>query len=245
MRRPTFIAQQAARPSGFLGRVIASIMVRETDADNRAAIEALAVQPGEHVLDVGCGSGRSLELLVPLVRHGSVSGIDPSPLMVKRAHRRNDKDGGDKVLVQVASVESLPFEDQTFDAIMSVHTLYFWRDLGLALRELARVLRPGGRLALVFRTSANSAAKHFPDDVYAFRSFTEVAAQLASAGFSVQSQSPDEAQGRPAILTARPMRSGDKAPSIKFKNGIDQSTAATIGFESELTSENIDPSSVK
>jgi ubiquinone/menaquinone biosynthesis C-methylase UbiE len=203
MRRPQFIASQAGRPSGLVGQVIAAIMVRETEAINRAAIAALAVQPDDHVLDVGCGSGRSLELLVPLVPNGSISGVDPSPLMVSRACRRNRRAiSRNNAMIAVAAVEALPFEAETFDAIMSVHTLYFWPDLGSAALELSRVLRPGGRLVLAFRTSANPASTSFPSEIYRFRRLDEVERELTGTGLYISTAIPDGEDGAPAMLTA-------------------------------------------
>lgn len=204
MRRPIFIAQQAARPSGVLGRIIAAIMVRETEDDNLAAIGALSVKPSDHVLDVGCGAGRSLELLLRLVDQGSVTGIDPSPLMVERAVRRSCRGKNrDRLLIQVAAVEALPFEDETFDSVMSVHTIYFWRDLAAAIREIARVLRPGGQIALSFRTSANRESANFPASVYRFRDLKEVSSELVAAGFELTSEVAHAPSSMPVTLVAR------------------------------------------
>ena len=205
MRRPLFIARQAGRPSGLLGRVIAAIMVRETAATNRAAIAALQVMPGEHVLDVGCGSGHSIELLVPLVAHGSVSGADPSALMTARAKHRNAVGAAHgRVVIVTAAVEQLPFVDETFDAVMSVHSVYFWEKLGQALTEIYRVMQPGGRLVLLFRSNANEATvASFPSQVYRIRSLTEIEDAVIAAGLVVAAASPDGPDGKPAMLIAK------------------------------------------
>lgn len=203
MRRPQFIARQSARPSGLLGSLIAAIMVRETEHDNRQAIAALGVKSGDHVLDIGCGGGRSLELLLPLVGSGSVSGIDPSPLMVARAKARACHGRArENLLVQVASVAHLPFEAATFDAIMSVHTIYFWPDLGKAVEEVRRVLRPGGRFVLVFRTASNAQAGSFPGPIYRLRELPEIEAALACAGMETVHLKPEAGNGTPATLLA-------------------------------------------
>ena len=204
MRRPRFIARQAGCPSGIVGRAIAAIMVRETAETNRDAIAALEVRTGEHVLDVGCGGGHGIELLIPLVGHGSVSGVDPSPLMVSRARRRNACHLiEDRVVIETAAVERLPFVDETFDAAMSVHTLYFWENLSRAFAEIHRVLRPGGRLVLALRTPANEAAvTSFPSDVYRFRSLAEVAEAIEAAGLTVTTTTSDGENGEPALLAA-------------------------------------------
>ena len=59
MRRPHFIAEQARHATGLLGRIVAFIMARETWAENQRAIDALDIQPTDHILDIGCGHGGS------------------------------------------------------------------------------------------------------------------------------------------------------------------------------------------
>ena len=205
MRRPLVIARQSGHPRGWLGRTIAAIMVHETAAINRTVITALNVEPGDHVLDIGCGSGLSIALLAPLVPQGSVSGIDPSAVMIDRAKARNSGQiAARRAMVAVASVEQLPFVEDTFDAVMSVHTLYFWTDLKLALTEIARVMRSDGRLVLAFRTGANPAATaRFPSEIYNFRSMAEITDAAVHAGFVDCGTKPDGPNGEPALLVAR------------------------------------------
>lgn len=204
MRRPLFIARQSGHPRGWLGQVIAAIMVRETAGANRAAIAALAAKPADRVLDIGCGSGLSIELLLQQLPQGHAAGSDPSPVMAARAQARNHRavvQG--RAAITIAPVEHLPFANKAFDAAMSVHTLYFWADLGGAFREIARVLRPGGRLVLVFRTSANAAAaSSFPSEVYAVRSLEEVEQALVSEGLVKITAIADGIDGEPALLIA-------------------------------------------
>lgn len=187
MRRPRFIAEQARNARGLLGRLIASIMARETWGVNLRAIEALEVQPGDHVLDIGCGHGRGLATLAALVPDGRVVGADPSALMAEIAVRRNrELVRAHRVGVVVAGAEALPFPDAAFDKAMCVHVVYFWTGLVAPLSEIARVLKPGGRLVLVLRTNADSAAvQAFPADVYNFPALAEIAAALKTAGFMV------------------------------------------------------------
>lgn len=185
MRRPRFIAEQARNAKGPLGRIIAFIMSRETWGDNQRAIDALAVEQRDHILDVGCGHGRSLATLAALAPMGRVVGTDPSELMAEIAVQRNRKlVQAQRVDVRVATADNLRFPDATFDKAMCVHVVYFWTDLDAALREIARVLKAGGRLALVFRTDVNEAAvKAFPADVYRFRPLAEIVTALGAAGF--------------------------------------------------------------
>lgn len=112
MRRPRFIAEQARHAKGPLGRIIAFIMARETWRENLRAIDALDVQPSDHVLDIGCGPGRGLAEIAKRAPHGRVAGADPSELMVDTAvHRNRALVRAHLVDVAQARVDHLPFAD--------------------------------------------------------------------------------------------------------------------------------------
>lgn len=203
MRRPRFIAEQARNAKGLLGRIVAFVLARETFDANMRAIDALDVQPRDHIVDVGCGHGRSLEILAARASKGHVAGADPSELMVEIAVERNRKlVKARRVDVAIASVDALPFADGAFDKALCVHVIYFCENLGAALHEIARVLKPGGRLALVFRTDADKAAVHtFPAEVYRFRSLADVIAGLNDAGFAVDERHIERGK-EPVLLIA-------------------------------------------
>ncbi len=184
MRRPEFIAKHGGMPDGWLGRFVASVMERETTAINQDVIALLDPKDGEAVLDVGTGNGISLRHLAARVGNGPVVGVDHSPVMCDRAAGNNKAliaDG--RVKVQCIRSDNLPFEAGYFDAAMSVHTLYFWNPAEPHLKEIARVLRPGGRLVLAFRPSSDPATAHFPTSVYTFRSIEEVESLADVCGF--------------------------------------------------------------
>ena len=187
MRRPQFIAEHARNARGLLGRLIAFIMARETWSQNVRAMEALGIEQADHVLDIGCGHGRSLTELAARATRGHIVGVDPSELMVEIAAQRNRSlIGATRVDVVLSSVESLPFPDDLFDKVLCVHVLYFWKDLEISLREIARVLKPGGRLGLLFRTNADlKAIASFPPEIYRFPALADVSAALERAGMDV------------------------------------------------------------
>lgn len=185
MRRPEFIARQSAHPRGLLGRVLAWIMERETSRVNDAAIELLNPRDGEHILDLGCGHGRSLARLASRAAEVQATGVDQSGLMcalARRRHRRLIEQGG--VRVVQATSDALPLGDGSYDAVLSVHTIYFWQSLPSHLREIGRVLREGGRIVVAFRTSSDPASRMFPSGIYVFRSEEEISAAVRTAGFS-------------------------------------------------------------
>jgi ubiquinone/menaquinone biosynthesis C-methylase UbiE len=217
MRRPRFVAEQARHAQGLLGRLIAFIMARETWAQNQRAIEALSVQPDDRVLDIGCGPGRSIGALAALASSGEIVGADPSDLMAEIAVKRNRsliKSGRARIVI--ASTAHLPFEDASFDKALCVHVIYFWNDLEAAFREIARVMKPGGQLALLFRTNADSKAVNaFPAEVYRFPALKDVIAPLEKAGFAVE-QSDElccDPNATPLLLLAYKRQRSDAAPS--------------------------------
>jgi ubiquinone/menaquinone biosynthesis C-methylase UbiE len=107
--------------------------------------EAADVSAGDRVLDVACGNGNAA--LAAARRHAVVTGVDYVPALLDRARARAAADGLELEL-RVADAEALPFEDGTFDAVLSTFGVMFTPDQPRAAAELARVCRPGGRIAL-------------------------------------------------------------------------------------------------
>jgi ubiquinone/menaquinone biosynthesis C-methylase UbiE len=127
----------------------------------RIVREALAVQPGERVLDAGCGPGfYVVELLEQVGPSGAVVGVDISPQMLEAAARRAA--GHANAEFQQAGVTSLPAADTSFDAALSVQVLEYVPDTAAALTELHRVLRPGGRV-LVWDVDWSTLSMHSSD----------------------------------------------------------------------------------
>ncbi|MGY2805741.1 MULTISPECIES: class I SAM-dependent methyltransferase [unclassified Bradyrhizobium] len=202
MRRPQFIAEHARNARGLSGRLIAFIMARETWSQNLRAMNALGIEPADHVLDIGCGHGRSLTELAARAPRGHIVGLDSSELMVEIAKKRNRRlIESARVDVIHSGAESLPFPDNMFDKAQCVHVLYFWKDIETSLREIARVLKPGGRLGLLFRTNADAKAiASFPPEIYSFPALVDVSAALERAGMDIHPA--EDSANRPALVLA-------------------------------------------
>lgn len=109
--------------------------------------EALRAQPGERILDIGCGPGFYVtELAERVGGEGAVVGIDVSPDMLALAEARCA--GMSNVKLHQAPATTLPVQDSSFDAALSVQVLEFVEDVDTALAEIHRALRPGGRLVV-------------------------------------------------------------------------------------------------
>lgn len=181
------LAGQLGHPHGLLGKVVAVVLNRANRRDAIATVEAASITPGETVADIGFGGGAGLELL--LGRAGStgvVYGIDISTDMVNRARSRfaREVDSG-KLRLLEGSLNNLPLDDSSLDAIITVNTIYFIADLDEAFGELARVLRPAGRAVICLGDPAAMAKLPFTPYGFRLRPVDEVVAELERAGLSV------------------------------------------------------------
>lgn len=216
IRRPRFIAEQARHANGPVGRLIAFIMARETRIHNMRAIGALSVALDDHILDVGCGPGCSIAELAVRAPRGRIVGIDPSRLMADASVRRNrDLIETHRVDIKIASAMSLPFASSTFDKVLCVHVIYFLDELEAACREIARVMKPGALLTLLFHTSAAHAASAFPTDIYSFRELADVVASLEAAGLNIVRREDQPVDGDLPVLLVATKRQNPVQPATQ------------------------------
>lgn len=108
---------------------------------------AAALPQGASVLDVGTGPGRFLVELGRLRPDLRLTGLDVASDMVEAA-RRNLAEFGDRATAVLGDVAALPFEDATFDLVISSLSLHHWAEPTAGGREVMRVLRPGGQLRI-------------------------------------------------------------------------------------------------
>jgi ubiquinone/menaquinone biosynthesis C-methylase UbiE len=181
------LRSQFGSPSGTLGsRFIAPFMNVANWRHIQTSIQLLAPEPGDTVLDVGFGGGTSLVALSRRVASGKIIGVDFSRDMVQDAAALIRRRGLDStVSVQWGDVVQLPLSDSSVDKILSCNSLHYWGDIHASLLELKRVLKPGGKVALGFRSA--TCLRPFE---FAWRGFfvcepDEMAALLKQAGFEI------------------------------------------------------------
>jgi len=145
------LARQYRCPTGLVGRAVGAKMARQHAPDTAWTISLLEIKPADRVLEIGFGAGRAIELISAQTPQGHIAGIDLSPAMVRVSRQRNAQAiAAGRVELHQGTVEHMPFKDQQFNKLLSIHSLYFWSDAQRAVAEIARVLAPGGRLALTF-----------------------------------------------------------------------------------------------
>jgi arsenite methyltransferase len=138
-------------------------LYRTTDVVRRRRLvrEALSAATGERVLDVGCGPGfYATELLMDVGPTGSVVGVDRSAQMLAAARHRSA--GHENIAFREGEATALPVDDESFDAALCVQVLEYVSDVGGALSEIRRVVRPGGR-AVVWDVDWSTVSLHSSD----------------------------------------------------------------------------------
>jgi len=107
------------------------------------------ISPGDTVLDLGCGAGFDVFLAAARVGPaGRVIGIDLTPEMIEQARSNAARSGSTNVEFRLGDIESLPVEDASVDLVISNCVLVLVPDKAKAFREIVRVLKPGGRIAI-------------------------------------------------------------------------------------------------
>jgi ubiquinone/menaquinone biosynthesis C-methylase UbiE len=178
------------RPRGSLGRLGGIIMAHTNKKVAAWAIGLLGVRPTDRVLEVGFGPGVGIELLAEVASSGPVVGVDCSQEMLEQATARNASaiDAG-QVDLRKGSVEQLPFDDATFDHVLTVNSMQVWPDAGAGLREIRRVMKPGGKVAIAFTQYAGQ-PKSGLTEVLAAADFSDGRLAETDGGFCALAMKP-------------------------------------------------------
>ncbi len=142
-------------PTGLAGFAALTAMALKNGGQNKAALDALNVRPGDSVIEIGCGPGMGVRAALKRVgRQGFVAGVDQSATAAHfAAHTNHGAQRQGRAVIMRADAADLPFRDMMFDRAFTVNTFQFWPDPARALREIARVLARGGRLVITQRAA--------------------------------------------------------------------------------------------
>ncbi len=173
-----------------LGRIAKGITGPGMEEEIRVARLLLGLRPGDGVLDVACGPGNfSRAFAAAAGDSGLVVGIDASATMLERGAAELRRSGAQNLMLVRGDATALPFIDRSFDAVCCFAALHLFDDPAAGLDEMARVLTPGGRIALMTsvqrRLAPRGPAKALTERLSGMRIFTrdEIAEELEQRGF--------------------------------------------------------------
>lgn len=183
---------QCQKPSGWLGRWVVRRMNSRHSKLTDWGLSQVSIKPRDTILDVGCGGGRTISKLADRANQGKVYGLDHSKVSVAMARKLNAGwiDKG-RVEICEGTVAELPFNSQTFDLVTAVETHFWWPDLAVGVREVRRVLKPGGTVLIVaevYKGAATRVAKlvelHAPRTGIRLLTVAEHRDLLVNAGYT-------------------------------------------------------------
>jgi arsenite methyltransferase len=179
------LARQLGHPSGMRGRFIGRRLNKGNRGTVQAAVDATGLGPGQSAADLGFGGGVGLRALLDRVGpEGVVHGVDLSATMLAtaRTHYREEIANG-QLSVQEGDLAALPLPDSSLDAVITINTLYFVSDVEAVIAEIARVLRPGGRVVIGVGDPTSMASIPFTAHGFTIRPIDDLVRHLRAAGF--------------------------------------------------------------
>ncbi|GAA3625347.1 class I SAM-dependent methyltransferase [Flavivirga jejuensis] len=152
---PKELAKHLRQPEGETGKEVGLQMNKGNKHICLNSYKVLNPKNKNHILEIGMGNGFFVKDLLKMADDLNYLGVDFSPTMVNEATIINEAlIKSEKVSFKQASIEKLPFNDHTFDCITTTNTLYFWPQPQDNAKELLRVLKPGGKLLIAYRSKS-------------------------------------------------------------------------------------------
>ncbi|MGH1516207.1 class I SAM-dependent methyltransferase [Chryseobacterium sp. JK1] len=143
------LAQNLANPQGEKGIEIGEMMNATNIGMTLESIRTLLIEDDENILEIGHGNAGHLRNIINLAKNLKYTGIDISETMYNEARKLNEEFKNQAEFILYNGTE-IPFEDETFDKIFTVNTVYFWEKPVEFLNEVYRVLKDDGTFVLTF-----------------------------------------------------------------------------------------------
>ena len=152
------VVKQFAKPTGAFGSLIGHAMAFKNRERSEWVASLLDLKSHERVLEIGFGPGTDIARASRAAAF--VAGVDHSEAMLRQASQRNRdaiRDG--RVELKLGTAAKLPYPDAQFDCVFAINSAQFWKDLPKPLAEIARVLKPGGRVLLAVQPRNKGASE--------------------------------------------------------------------------------------
>ena len=119
-----------------------------TEEMRNEILQLIGDRPGLHVLDVGCGTGYTTTGILNRTNVSEVIGVDMNPVQLNKAKKKHAHTQKSRAAFSRGDAEKLPFKSESFDAVISVGAIEYFPDPAAALKEIARVTKPGGAVVV-------------------------------------------------------------------------------------------------
>jgi ubiquinone/menaquinone biosynthesis C-methylase UbiE len=166
------VAKQLRKPSGLLASKVGNEMNRSNSELYDLTIDAMQLTNNESVLEIGFGNGKFFDKLFSVADNLQISGLDFSEEMVKAATVNNPSTSNSGALtLTFGSSDKIPFADNSFDKVFCINVIYFWEQPAAHLKEIYRVLKPGGKFYTTIRSKESMA--EMPFTKYGFNIYSQ------------------------------------------------------------------------
>lgn len=187
MFRPLkFISLQARKPTGLFGQYVMTSIFNRVNADLNSLVKK-TLNPGinNKILEIGFGSGKLIHEMAGIITEGIIEGIDFSDAMLNQASKVNRKYISTGIVkLRKGEYGNLPYDNESFDKLCSVNTLYFLNEPDKCFLETFRVLKHGGKIVIGFRDDKQMNHLNLSRDIFNTYSLDEVVDLLTNTGFS-------------------------------------------------------------
>lgn len=166
------VASQLRKPRGLPGKEIGFMMNKGNEQMNLTAIRQLSIEAHDSILEIGMGNGFFVKEILCNDKTIRYCGCDYSQTMVEEAMLLNEEyiNNGQACFIK-ANADQMPFDNEIFDKVLTVNTIYFWKNVEIILSEIKRVLKPNGLFILSLRPK--SVMDRLPIIQYGFQTFSK------------------------------------------------------------------------
>jgi ubiquinone/menaquinone biosynthesis C-methylase UbiE len=166
------IAKQLRKPSGILAGKVGNEMNITNGFLYDFTINTMQLRDNEAILEIGFGNGKFFDKIFSTAKDLKISGLDFSSEMVKLAKENNRSTSNTgKLTLRLGSSDKILFPDNSFDTIFCINVIYFWEQPEVHLKEIYRVLKPGGKFYTTIRTKESLVQMPFAE--YGFIIYTQ------------------------------------------------------------------------
>lgn len=166
------LAGQLRKPHGVMGKEVGLMMNKANEFLYDFTTDAMELKGTDQLLEIGFGNGLFFKKIFDKAPGITINGIDFSSVMLKAAENNNrDVISSGKLKLVAGQSDQLPFADNSFDKVFCINVAYFWDNPANHLKEIKRVLKPGGKFFATVRTPESM--QFMPFTKYGFRSYTE------------------------------------------------------------------------